>query len=311
MESLMIDPYRRPTSLLLKRSVGRGAPNDPDDVIRVHKALFFIDEVWGGQDATYWEISDKNSSRLVKAIERFQKWNLGTKAATGCVDPEMATHKQFNQILGGAVSIIVVASGGDSALKICRDMSEGEIVVNTVQKMVTDVTNRMAVDSDKKLYSLVLVSHGGPGWMRFGSRATWDTSAIALKNVVAENPDPKDRYKLYGTLETTLNPLRALFHPKGVVTLGGCRPAIEWDYDVNQISGKPQTTRKIDGKDFLKALSRVFGVPVQGGDQKQRASLQGMEGNCIRCDSGTCYIATGFQEDWWGASVDSLELKKL
>jgi hypothetical protein len=310
MESLMIDPFRKPRSLTLKRSVGRGAPNDPDDVIRVHKALLFIDPVWGGQDAEFWEISDKNSPRLVKAIERFQRWNLGTKLTTGCIDPDMATHKQINQILGGAVSIIVVASGGDSALKICRDMTEGEIVASNVQQMIKDIKDRMATDSDKKLYSLVLVSHGGPGWLRLGPRKTWPTSAIALKNINAANPDPKERYTLEGTLELDLGGLRPFFHPKGVVTLGGCRPAIEWDYEVNQETGKAQTPRKIDGKDFLKGLARVLGVPVQGGDQKQRASLQGMEGNCIRCDSGTCYIATGFQEDWWGASVDSLELKK-
>jgi hypothetical protein len=300
MESLIINPFAPMRSLKLEKTVGRGGANLRDDVVRLSKAFWEIDPVWGGPDWRRWDVFEKCNPAVIRAIEKFQRWNFGTKLATGKVERGWETHEKINQILGGAVDIVAVAAGANSVLKMARDMTDGELVVASVQDMVSKVLDRLSQDPGKKILSLVLVGHGAPGTMTVGAKKSWGVTTITLANLLADNPNPKDRLKLYGTVEQELARLRAHFQPDAVVTMAGCRLAAQWVYDQNPMTKKPGT-RTIDGKDLLKAVSRALGnVWVQAGDEKQRVSTRGMDGNCIRCNSGTCVSCLGESNAWWG-----------
>jgi hypothetical protein len=308
MESLFLNPFETPGFLRLTNSVGRGGANLRDDVIRTFKAFFHLHPLWGGVDPERWDIEEKCTPRLIKAIEKFQRWNFGGKKASGLIKQNSATHAKITQILLGAIDIVAASAGG-GVLQSARAMTEGELVVSSVENMVTQVLDRLhAGYHPKKIMSLVLVGHGIPGSITLGPKKIWGLTTITLENVIADTPDPANRHKLHGQAEQELIRLRGHFHSNAVITLASCRAATEFTYDINQRTKKAIADRPIDGKDFLKAISKAVGnVWVQGGDEKQRVSTLGMDGNCIRCNSGACYVVVGPGDGWWG-DVHGVEL---
>lgn len=169
MESLMLDPFETPSFLRLTSSVGRGGVNLRDDVVRTYKALFHVHPVWGGPNPERWDIEEKCTPRLIKAIEKFQRWNLGTKLATGIIKQQSATHARLTQILMGGVDIVAGSAGG-GLLASARGMTEGELEVTSVQDMVSKVRVRLQADTGKKIMSLVLIGHGIPGSITLGPK---------------------------------------------------------------------------------------------------------------------------------------------
>src|SRR5206468_8508461 len=97
------------STVAIRRSVGQGGANDPDDVIAIQQALNAVDPAQGGP-ALRLETDGKVGPLTTAAIGKFQKVNTGFVDFR--VDPGKATIQALNRILAASPAILAAPGGG-------------------------------------------------------------------------------------------------------------------------------------------------------------------------------------------------------
>jgi hypothetical protein len=273
-----------PIRLHISAPVGKKVKTNADDVAKIQKGLNDIKAVWGTAEAPL-TVDGKMSDDLDKAIRRFQKRNFGWE--DGLVEPHKNTIKQMEQILNGGVDIVVIEGAGapDNGFdKEARELWDGELEVLSVAQMVTKVLDLLNQDSTKKIQTLVIVGHGSEGVQGVGDGTGLDPTGAKNLQVDPATKDDKPP-KLLGDAQQQMQKLRGKFtdaDKKPIIILEGCHVA-----------------KGEEGKRLLKAVSGVVGVNVEASVATQYSSKPGMEGICIRCNSGSCWVVNGGKY-WWG-----------
>jgi len=305
------DPYLNnpPLTLPLDDSVGTGWTNYMLDVGRLQHALNHIDPSWGGP-AKPLEVNGEWDKRMVKTMLNFKKHyygNAGAEYLNDYVFPGDDTVKKIEQILGGAVDVVVMQKSGDEAMRNIRAYWAGEIEAVSISQMVAAIKDKLSKDmfGAKKIKYLFIIGHAAPGHQAVGSgKKQFGYNTLTLANLVSETYSEGNRLKLAGDgqTESDLAPLAKFFVPGAVVTLGGCRVSKLHDYTADELKKRgftAPTARTIDGRDLLKAVSLALGnVWVQGGDATQEIiDTTGVDGQCWRCNSSSCVLcdaSTGY-----------------
>jgi hypothetical protein len=281
--------------LRLTRSVGSGCANLSDDVSQIQAAMNMIASVWGAPEDSF-QVDGNFDSTVSAAIHRFQKRQFGFH--DGNIAPGGKTVAKLEQIIARkAVDIVVIDGGGgaNDAMALAREFWDGELQVSSVSDMVTKVLHLLDADtiSRKKIRSLAVCGHGGPGIQ--GCGCGHDPDINGYRALMAKG----DGDGLKGNADNELSWLYGEFAPDAVVMLDGCRVAANTTW--HDGSGP------YDGKLLLKAISRALGgVWVEGSEYKQNLT-PGMEGNCIRCNGYTCGVITGRTTDFWGPMGGSFQ----
>lgn len=172
----------------------------------------------------------------------------------------------------GDLDIVVLGSDPNFTNIMDGIFTIGEIEVDSVHDMIREV---LAHSKGKRIQSLTIADHGGPGYQSVGA-SQWDESGDFSLQVVAGSKS------LLGSARVEIPRLVGKFTRDGVVNLCGCEVA-----------------RGPGGLDLLKAVSRALGGTfVQAGRAIQRPLIPGWEGNVFRCTRDTCWVASyGYLSD--------------
>jgi len=136
--------------------------------------------------------------------------------------------------------------------------------VNSVQDMVDKV---LIAAGGSKIWWLVILGHGFPGWQSVGCGTGLDPTDT--KHLYVESTTGK----LAGNAEAELKRLKPVLAANSVVSLGGC-----------------ETGKGTKGELLLKTVSAALGgVAVEAATNVQRL-LAGYEGEVRRCKGNHCLI---------------------
>lgn len=149
-----------------------------------------------------------------------------------------------------------------------------EIIANTKRTVwvssVEDMVNKViSAAGGSKIWWLVILGHGFPGWQSIGCGKDTNSDSDSSKHLWVESTTGK----LAGNAETYLERLKPIFAPNAVVSLLGCK-----------------TGAGTKGELLLKTVSNVLGgIRVEAGTMTQFL-LPGFEGPVRSCKGNTCTI---------------------
>lgn len=289
--------------LVLDDAVGMGCKNARADVLRVQFALNTISPLWGGPTAEL-PFDGIYEKRIGAALQSFQLHCFSkARKPTGKIAPSDPTHGKINQVLAGGVDIVAVTSHGGKAVEKGADAFTTEIRFDGLTDLVTKVTAALGKDPGKKIAHLSISSHGASGYMALSSTSAAEDLCLAqVQNQDMTNYRPD---QLAYDQEAILGRLKGKFMRSGVVTLSACHVS---DKRIKIDKTTKKELYNVDGRNFLKAVSRALGnVAVQGGTEKQFDSDYGMEGPCYRCDSHFCTIITPKVTTFFGPEFSFLD----
>lgn len=240
----------------ITNSVGHGGTNLPADVVTVQRLL--NDHISELTPLKKLVEDGKVGPKTIHMIEEYQRRVLHFESPDGRVDPNGRTFKALTGT--GAKLVIDVIDEADIVGWLTGLTTWDEIAVTSVQDMVSQVLARAAPYGVCSIFRLGVFGHASAGSQHLGTGGkSWsDDKVITAGNVS----------KRHGK---TLARLKPYLRPDAIVTLHGC----------NVAAGK-------GGQILLQGLSKILGVPVQGGVEVQRPLLPGMEGEVIRCSRARC-----------------------